>query len=262
MIRIVFLAAITLAVWWARPTPADACGVKVSVRAPGVKRSLVARRASPTPRAALVARRPIRVGPITRPNTQPVASGGGSATAQVSADTSSEPAPTPPADDTSAPADSTDTSSEEATPPARTRTRVAATDTKAPSDEEATTVEERQAQRTAPRTSGRAFERIFFHSGSASLSTPVRTRLQRGARWLQRHPTRTIIVEGHSSTTGKPEPNQVLSEARAQAVKAYLVDQGVDESRIETSAFGMSKPAYKPGTNPKNRRVIIRLRRR
>jgi OmpA-OmpF porin, OOP family len=261
MIRIVFLAAITLSVWWARPAPADACGVKVSVRAPGVKRSLVARRASPTPRAALVARRPIRVGPITRPNnSQPVASGGGSATAQVSADTSSEPAPTPSAD-TSAPSDSTDTGSDEATPPSRTRTRVAATDTKAPSDEE-TAVEERQPPRAPARTSGRAFERIFFHSGSASLSTEVRTRLQRGARWLQRHPTRSIIVEGHSSTTGKPEPNQVLSEARAQAVKAYLVDQGVDESRIETSAFGMTKPVYKPGTNPKNRRVIIRLRRR
>jgi outer membrane protein OmpA-like peptidoglycan-associated protein len=36
---------------------------------------------------------------------------------------------------------------------------------------------------------------------------------------------------------------------------------GVDESRIETKGYGLTKPRYKPGSSPKNRRVIIRVRK-
>jgi OOP family OmpA-OmpF porin len=107
---------------------------------------------------------------------------------------------------------------------------------------------------------GRFSRRIFFSNGAASLSARAQAKLTRNAMWLQRHANRNVVVEGHASTTGALAANQKLSEARAKAVKDFLVEQGVDESRIESVGFGMAKPEFKPGSNPKNRRVVVKVK--
>jgi peptidoglycan-associated lipoprotein len=243
MFRAILVLAACLSILWFRPTPADACGVKMSIKAPRVKRTVVARRASPTPRQTLVARRPVRVGPPAR---SPVSSGGSaSAGASVEASTPDE-------------------STEAATPTEETatdETRVATADTAAKEPVEAEAVVEPEPEPKEAKVPARFAKRVFFGQANAVLSSKAKASLVRNARWLKRHEDRSVVVEGHCSVTGPAAPNMALSEARAEAVKDFLVEMGVDESRIETKGYGLTKPRYKPGSSPKNRRVIIRVRK-
>jgi len=243
MFRAILVLAACLSILWFRPTPADACGVKMSIKAPRVKRTVVARRASPTPRQTLVARRPVRVGPPAR---SPVSSGGSaSASASVEAST--------PDESTEAATSTDETATDE--------TRVATADTAAKEPVEAEAVVEPEPEPKEAKVPARFSKRVFFGQANAVLSSKAKASLVRNARWLKRHEDRSVVVEGHCSVTGPAAPNMALSEARAEAVKDFLVEMGVDESRIETKGYGLTKPRYKPASSPKNRRVIIRVRK-
>jgi outer membrane protein OmpA-like peptidoglycan-associated protein len=221
-------------------------------------RALIARTPERTSRDE---RAPIRVGPPREDQREAVAAGGsgGGAVAAASGGGPSEPvvaneAPTttPPAPAT--PSDDDDDTARPAAAPKASK-RVAAVDTSAREKEPSETAEEPSA---AP-ARGRFSRRVYFAPSSSSLNPRMRARLSASARWLQRHADRSVVVEGHASTTGPAEPNQILSQARADSVKAFLVEQGVDESRIQTEAFGLTKPEFQPGSNPKNRRAVLRL---
>jgi outer membrane protein OmpA-like peptidoglycan-associated protein len=215
-------------------------------------RTLVARTPERTSRDE---RAPIRTGPPREDDRgAPVAAGGGdrtiaaSGSGSVSAEASvSAPAP--------APADTSADSADEPAPakPAAREKRVAAIESTAAREIEAPAAEE------ADRAPARFSKRIFFGNSRAELSLRARNKLIRNARWLKRHEDRSVVVEGHASTTGPAAANMALSEARAQAVKDFLVENGVEESRIETKGFGLTKPEFRPGASPKNRRVIIRV---
>lgn len=104
---------------------------------------------------------------------------------------------------------------------------------------------------------GKLAKEIHFPNGSNDLSASYRARLDQTAKWLAANPDKSITVEGHASTTGSADANMAISNSRAEAVKDYLVSQGVDGSRIQTQGFGMERPKYEPGSNGKNRRVEI-----
>ena len=76
------------------------------------------------------------------------------------------------------------------------------------------------------------------------------------------YPNNSFVVEGHTDYTGSEAVNQKLSEERAEIVKAYLVEHGVDGSLISTVGIGESRPIA-PGkskeANKANRRVEIKL---
>ncbi len=105
-------------------------------------------------------------------------------------------------------------------------------------------------------------EPILFDSGKSSIlssSLPVADEI---LAILLQHPTMHILMEGHTDNTGKPLKNKVLSLARVNAVKAYLVQQGVKETRIETLGHGPSKPIQSNKTakgRAANRRVEIKI---
>ncbi len=68
----------------------------------------------------------------------------------------------------------------------------------------------------------------------------------------------TIIVEGHTDTTGEEQANKLLSDLRAAAVVDYLVEHGVPVSRLEAKGYGFSRPIASNDTEAgraKNRRV-------
>lgn len=77
-----------------------------------------------------------------------------------------------------------------------------------------------------------------------------------------------IAIEGHTDSVGEPAYNQRLSEARAEAVKAYFVSQGLSEDRLTTQGFGATRPVA-PNASPdgtddepgrqRNRRVEVVL---
>lgn len=59
---------------------------------------------------------------------------------------------------------------------------------------------------------------------------------------LQQNPDMHIRIEGHTDNIGSLKYNIGLSQKRAQAVKNYLVEKGIQESRISTEGFGFKKP--------------------
>jgi len=58
---------------------------------------------------------------------------------------------------------------------------------------------------------------------------------------LKDDPALTIQVQGHTDNIGSPEYNMDLSEKRAREVKWFIVNKGIDESRISTIGFGATK---------------------
>ena len=79
---------------------------------------------------------------------------------------------------------------------------------------------------------------------------------------MKKHPNKRIRVEGHTDSQGSETYNKTLSFKRAQAVKRYLVSQGIAAQRIEVMGYGESQPVA-DNTTPEgrqlNRRVEVKL---
>ena len=83
---------------------------------------------------------------------------------------------------------------------------------------------------------------IRFDYDSADLSDEARAILDDNAAWLQRHPTVTVLAEGHCDERGTVEYNLALGEERARAMRVYLVRLGVEAERIRTISYGKEFP--------------------
>jgi peptidoglycan-associated lipoprotein len=66
--------------------------------------------------------------------------------------------------------------------------------------------------------------------------------LGRQAQWLAKYPAVKVSVEGHADERGTREYNLALGARRANAVKEYLVSQGVSTGRVETVSYGKERP--------------------
>ena len=100
-------------------------------------------------------------------------------------------------------------------------------------------------------------EDIPFEFDSAKLSDQAQQILRAKAEWLRKNPRAQIIIEGHCDERGTNEYNLALGDRRAFAAKTFLVDLGIDQSRITTVSYGEERP-LDPGSNEeawaKNRR--------
>lgn len=105
--------------------------------------------------------------------------------------------------------------------------------------------------------------KIYFAFDDSSLSAEARETLLAQARWLKENKGRTVVVEGHCDNRGTEEYNLALGSRRAQSVKDFLVNAGVEPSQIVTISYGEERPAER-GNNEeawgKNRRAEFRLR--
>lgn len=109
----------------------------------------------------------------------------------------------------------------------------------------------------------KAAQNIFFATGSAKLLAKSFKSLKDVAQIMQDNPSYKIDVDGHTDNKGSNELNQKLSDSRANSVKQYLIENGVDESRIVATGYGEDKPIEDNGTvagRAKNRRVEMKLR--
>ena len=86
-------------------------------------------------------------------------------------------------------------------------------------------------------------DRVFFALDSSELSSSARATLSRQAQWLQQYRSAQVVVEGHCDERGTREYNLALGERRANAVKEYLVSQGVSADRVRTISYGKERPA-------------------
>lgn len=104
---------------------------------------------------------------------------------------------------------------------------------------------------------------VLFASGSAELLEPARRRLDEVADALKKTQN-SLLIEGHTDSQGSPRVNQELSYLRAESVRRYLVDRGVDGSRIRSEGLGSEQPIASNATSEgraNNRRVEIVLQR-
>ena len=85
-------------------------------------------------------------------------------------------------------------------------------------------------------------DRVFFDYDSYEIRADAQDTLNRQAAWLGQYGNYAITVEGHCDERGTREYNLALGERRANAVRNYLVAQGVDPNRIQTISYGKERP--------------------
>jgi peptidoglycan-associated lipoprotein len=85
-------------------------------------------------------------------------------------------------------------------------------------------------------------EDIYFEFDSIRLTPEAQEILTKKSKWLREHPQATVTIEGHCDNRGTNEYNLALGEGRAQSAKAFLIDLGIEESRLNTISYGEERP--------------------
>jgi outer membrane protein OmpA-like peptidoglycan-associated protein len=101
-------------------------------------------------------------------------------------------------------------------------------------------------------------EGIVFDFNKDTIRASSKPVLDRALETLKEWPEIRVKIIGHTDDVGTPEVNQDLSRRRAEAVKQYLIEGGVDASRVETEGRGATEPRAPNDTEEnraKNRRI-------
>jgi len=99
---------------------------------------------------------------------------------------------------------------------------------------------------------------VLFDTAQYTLRPGAREKLAKISGIILAHPGLTITVEGHTDSVGSDEYNMKLSENRANAVRTYLVSQGLDSGIVTAQGFGKTRPVADNSTaagRQQNRRV-------
>ena len=83
---------------------------------------------------------------------------------------------------------------------------------------------------------------VHFGYNEYSIQDADKGILGRQAAWLAKYPAVRVSVEGHADERGTREYNLALGARRANAVKEYLVSQGVSTGSVETLSYGKERP--------------------
>jgi len=106
---------------------------------------------------------------------------------------------------------------------------------------------------------------VFFRYDSSELDSENRSNLEASAETLRRYSSWEITIEGHCDERGTAEYNLALGERRALIARDYLIELGVNPSRIRTVSYGKEFPFDPANTESawqRNRRAhfVITLR--
>ena len=105
-------------------------------------------------------------------------------------------------------------------------------------------------------------EDIYFEFDSIRLTPEAQEILTEKAKWLRANSQATVTIEGHCDNRGTNEYNLALGEGRAQSAKTFLMDLGIDISRLNTISYGEERPLDPEQTErawAKNRRAHFAL---
>ena len=109
-----------------------------------------------------------------------------------------------------------------------------------PSDAMRQAEEEMRQERR--QTSIAGLEDVFFAFDSWRIRDQAKLALSADAEWLNSNPERSITIAGHCDERGTQAYNLVLGEKRAQVVKHYLVELGVNAARLSVTSYGKQRP--------------------
>jgi peptidoglycan-associated lipoprotein len=85
-------------------------------------------------------------------------------------------------------------------------------------------------------------EDIYFEFDKSTLTPAAQDNLMRKAEWLRENPDATVTIGGHCDDRGTNEYNLALGDRRAESSKAFLVDLGIEASRLTTISYGEERP--------------------
>jgi outer membrane protein OmpA-like peptidoglycan-associated protein len=103
---------------------------------------------------------------------------------------------------------------------------------------------------------------VLFRSASFELLPGARERLAKVSGIVLAYPSLHVAIEGHTDSVGTDDYNQQLSERRAQAVRDYFVQQGINSASVEAHGYGKTEPIASNDTaegRQQNRRVELVL---
>lgn len=109
----------------------------------------------------------------------------------------------------------------------------------------------------------RALQQVHFTPGSATILPDSFPMLQEIVDLLKSNPgIKKLRIEGHTDSDGGAAMNLILSKNRAAAVRKFLVDHGIEDSRLESEGYGLTQP-IQPNTTAEgkaaNRRVDFKI---
>ena len=103
---------------------------------------------------------------------------------------------------------------------------------------------------------------VKFKTGSMQLTNESKKRLKEAATVMKKYEGYSYKIQGHTDNRGNENFNIRLSGKRAEAVKSYLVSQGVDAAILSTEGFGSAQPIASNDTREgriQNRRVVFEI---
>ncbi|MGH8003324.1 MAG: peptidoglycan-associated lipoprotein Pal [Limisphaerales bacterium] len=86
------------------------------------------------------------------------------------------------------------------------------------------------------------FQKIYFDFDRYYIRDDAKAALEQNARVLKANSNMRILIEGHCDERGTVEYNLALGERRAASARQYLLDLGIDGSRISTVSYGKERP--------------------
>ncbi len=108
-----------------------------------------------------------------------------------------------------------------------------------------------------------AFESVEFENGKADILPSMHSDLKKVGDFLTDHPEEKLIISGHTDSSGNEEMNLQLSQARADAIRIYLINEfKIEEGRITAIGYGSAKPLTQEITDEHkrlNRRVEFEI---
>lgn len=119
------------------------------------------------------------------------------------------------------------------------------------------------AKRNAAALTDLNLQNIYFDFDKSSIRPDAREILKADAEIFTKNSGATIVIQGYCDERGTAEYNMALGERRAQETKQYLMNLGINASRMETISYGEENP-LDPGHNEaawaQNRRVQFLLK--
>lgn len=105
-------------------------------------------------------------------------------------------------------------------------------------------------------------DRVNFEFGKSSLTEDSFAEMKELLEFMRRKKFTVIEIAGHTDNVGEAEDNLILSQKRAESVRNYLIDNGIESIRVFAKGYGESQPIATNDTSDgrqENRRTEVRI---